>query len=292
MSGKVFALGTFNIDGGPRWPGMVIDEQVYRLGDLAESGSPLVEAGSLLDILDRWADLLPAMLDAAANTRSSTPVAGAVAHLPFTPRQFIGAADNYGSWGRSGAAQDPALFVGLHSAIAGPARVFRVGPTPRRVWPGVSLAVVIGWPARHVKAADALGHVAGYMLANDMTDLDVAGLHSGETDWSLAKGAPGFKVLGPLLTPAAFVPDPQVLDLRLKLDGSLLQEIRTSTMRSSVADLIERVSASVLLSPGDVVLTGTAPPQESSASSCLKAGSVIEAEASGLSGLQRILCDQ
>lgn len=117
------------------------------------------------------------------------------------------------------------------------------------------LAVVIGAPARKVKAADALRHVAGYTVANDYAIRDY--LENWYRPNLRVKNRDGGTVLGPWLVDAADVPDPQALALRTLVNGRVTQQGTTAAMVHSVAELIEYLSAFMTLSPGDVILTGT-----------------------------------
>jgi 2-keto-4-pentenoate hydratase/2-oxohepta-3-ene-1,7-dioic acid hydratase in catechol pathway len=137
----------------------------------------------------------------------------------------------------------------------------------------VELGVVIGATARRVTRADALAHVAGYVVVNDVSARDWQGipvaLREGETgdgQWLRAKGSDTFLPMGPVFVTADEIPDPQVLHLRSwRIPGSgpdagrgmLMQEGDTSDMIWTVAELIEIISRSITLDPGDVIATGT-----------------------------------
>lgn len=124
------------------------------------------------------------------------------------------------------------------------------------------LAVVIGTGGKHIPAERALAHVAGYCVANDVT---ARGLHRREVvpaepfgyDWFAAKSGDGSFPLGPGVTPAFQVPDPQDLRLRLWVNGELQQDETTADMVCPVAGLISAASEVVTLEPGDVIATGT-----------------------------------
>jgi 2-keto-4-pentenoate hydratase/2-oxohepta-3-ene-1,7-dioic acid hydratase in catechol pathway len=125
-------------------------------------------------------------------------------------------------------------------------------------WEG-ELAAVIGRRARGVGAADALSYVAGYAVANDFSARDwlADAIPPLGSDWLLHKGWDGFTPIGPLITPAAAVPDPQSLSIRLEVDGISKQDGNTSSMVFTVAELIAHASSVMTLEPGDVLLTGT-----------------------------------
>jgi 5-oxopent-3-ene-1,2,5-tricarboxylate decarboxylase/2-hydroxyhepta-2,4-diene-1,7-dioate isomerase len=117
------------------------------------------------------------------------------------------------------------------------------------------LAVVIGAPARHVKAAHALKHVAGYTVCNDYAVRDY--LENWYRPNLRVKNRDAATALGPWLVSADEVPDPQALALRTLVNGQVTQQGHTSNMIHSVAELIEYLSSFMTLQPGDVILTGT-----------------------------------
>jgi len=118
----------------------------------------------------------------------------------------------------------------------------------------VELAVVIGRTARRVAVADALDHVAGYTVANDVSARDV---QFADGQWVRGKSLDSFCPLGPVLVAAAEIPDPQALRLTTRVNGEIVQDSSTSEMVFGVAELISYCSHSFTLEPGDVVLTGT-----------------------------------
>lgn len=142
------------------------------------------------------------------------------------------------------------LFLKATSSLAGPADGVRLDRTDRRTDHEVELAVVIGRTARHVAAADADDHIAGYCLGLDMSI-------RGTEDRSFRKSGDTFTVLGPWLTTRDEIPDPADLTLRLRVGGTLRQESSTAAMTVGIPRLIELASAAYTLYPGDVLLTGT-----------------------------------
>jgi len=150
---------------------------------------------------------------------------------------------------------EPLVFFKTPSALVG-----HRGHTPRPA--GASfmhyeceLAVVIGKPAQRAKAADALAHVAGYTVCNDYAVRDY--LENWYRPNLRVKNRDRATALGPWLVSADEVPDPQALSLRTLVNGQVRQQGRTSNMVHTVAELIEYLSAFMILSPGDVILTGT-----------------------------------
>lgn len=179
-------------------------------------------------------------------------------------------------------AEEPLAFLKTASSVIGHrART----PRPREVafmHYECELAVVIGRPARHVKAADALGFVAGYTVANDYAVRDH--LENWYRPNLRVKNRDGATVLGPWLVSADEVPDPQALALRTRVNGVQTQQGSTADMIHSVAALIEYLSAFMTLLPGDIILTGTPEGVVN-----VKAGDVVECEIDGVGTLVNTL---
>jgi 2-keto-4-pentenoate hydratase/2-oxohepta-3-ene-1,7-dioic acid hydratase in catechol pathway len=154
----------------------------------------------------------------------------------------------------------------------------------------LELAVIIGAPARHVSRSNAMQHVAGYTIANDITNRDWV-MERGDmkaigSNWLVSKSCPGYLPVGPTLVPAAHVKDPAKLQLQLKLNGDLKQNENTSDMIFDIARLIEYTSSIVQLLPGDVLCTGSPAGNGTHYNRFLQAGDVVEATITGL-GMQR-----
>lgn len=154
----------------------------------------------------------------------------------------------------------------------------------------LELAVVIGAPARHVKLADAMAHVAGYTIANDITNRDwvwaKGDMKPLGTDWLSAKSCPSFLPVGPYIVPASQVADPQQLQIELKLNGKTMQDESTSDMIFGVARLVEHISSIVQLLPGDLICTGSPAGNGTHYGRFLQAGDMVESSITGL-GTQR-----
>ena len=158
----------------------------------------------------------------------------------------------------------------------------------------LELAVVVGRTARHVSREQALEHVAGYTIANDITRRELLGrrVNDGQEmglNWVLAKSSPTFLPLGPYLVPAACIGDPGNLRSRVTLNGEVVQEGSTSGMLFGVARLIEHLSTVVPLQPGDLILTGSPAGAGARPDRCLRPGDVLEGTIFGL-GTQRNRC--
>jgi 2,4-diketo-3-deoxy-L-fuconate hydrolase len=153
--------------------------------------------------------------------------------------------------------KEPVLFMKATSSICG-ANDETVLPrhSEKTDWE-VELGVVIGTEAKYVSEADALSHVAGYCVVNDISER--AHQLEGTGQWVKGKSADTFGPIGPWLVTADEVPDPQSLRLWLEVDGRRYQDGSTATMVFGVAHLISYISRYMSLQPGDIISTGTPP---------------------------------
>jgi 2-keto-4-pentenoate hydratase/2-oxohepta-3-ene-1,7-dioic acid hydratase in catechol pathway len=153
--------------------------------------------------------------------------------------------------------KEPIIFMKPTSALVGcnDAVVMPQGSV-KTDWE-VELGVVIGTTARYVQRADALDHVAGYCVVNDVSEREYQ-LERGGT-WDKGKGCDTFGPVGPWLVTADEVADPQALPLWLELNGKRMQNGTTKTMIFGVAELVAYCSRFMTLWPGDLITTGTPP---------------------------------
>ena len=178
-----------------------------------------------------------------------------------------------------------ACVVGTGARVARPAGCLKLD------WEA-ELVAVIGRPARNVPASEALGYVAGYTVANDLSARDLSRrtqLAPGNPfhfDWTAHKGFEGSCPLGPWITPARDLPDPQRLAIQLWVNGVLKQDSNTSQMIYSVADQISHLSSIATLHPGDIVLTGTPAGVGTGRNEFLQPGDHVEVEIQGLGRLE------
>ncbi|HEU4457493.1 MAG TPA: fumarylacetoacetate hydrolase family protein [Methylibium sp.] len=211
--------------------------------------------------------------------------------VPFTGiSKFVGIGLNYVDHAAEAGMRvptEPIVFMKATTCIAGPDDpiVLPEGST-QTDWE-VELGVVIGRVARRVSEAQALEHVCGYCVVNDVSEREWQTKRGGT--WDKGKGFDGFGPIGPWLVSRDEVPDPQSLSLWLDVNGAPKQRGSTSKMVFGVAQLVSYVSRCMTLLPGDVIATGTPPgvgmgikptPQ------FLKAGDVVELGIDGL-GRQR-----
>jgi len=152
---------------------------------------------------------------------------------------------------------EPVLFMKATSSICGPDDDVVIPRGSKKSDWEVELGVVIGKPGKYVNVADALSHVAGYCVVNDLSER--AFQLEGTGQWVKGKSADTFGPLGPWLVTSDEVPDPQNLEMWLEVDGHRYQSGSTKTMVFGVAELISYVSRFMSLRSGDIISTGTPP---------------------------------
>jgi len=152
---------------------------------------------------------------------------------------------------------EPILFMKATSAICGPNDGIVIPRGSQKTDWEVELGVIIGKTAKYVTESEALSHVAGYCVVNDLSER--AFQLEGTGQWVKGKSADSFGPIGPWLVTADDVPDPQNLDLWLEVDGRSYQRGSTRHMIFSVARLVSYISRFMSLQPGDIISTGTPP---------------------------------
>ena len=182
--------------------------------------------------------------------------------------------------------EQPVIFMKATTAICGPNDDLRIPRGSEKTDWEVELGVVIGNIARDVSEAEAMSHVAGYVLVNDVSERAFQLEHGGQ--WVKGKSCDTFGPIGPWLLTADEVDDPQALGMWLEVNGHRYQDGNSHEMVFGVATLVSHISRYMTLMPGDIISTGTPagvglgqkPP------TYLKAGDVIELGIDGL-GRQR-----
>ncbi|MBM6595280.1 fumarylacetoacetate hydrolase family protein [Microvirga pudoricolor] len=291
MGQQMWALATAQLDGKPT-ACLVRDENLYPLASLAaEAGITLPT--TVAGLFEDWT-ANERLLQRLGNT-TVTPFAVNEAELKaplLYPGKILCAGANYydhmAEMGFPGTTKESQrLFFFMK-----PPRNAVVGPGPTVLMPRgtkafdweVELAVVIGRTARHVSPEDALGHVAGYTVALDLSarDFNRAPEQFYKLDWVAGKANDTCCPLGPWIVPASTFPDPQKARLRLSVNGELKQDGDAGQMIFSVAEQISRASEIMTLDPGDVLLTGTPAGVGVPKQTFLKVGDRIDAEIGGI----------
>ena len=150
---------------------------------------------------------------------------------------------------------EPVLFFKASSAIIGPFDEVILPKNSRKSDWEVELAVIIGAKASYVAEADAMDHVAGYVLHNDISEREYQLERLGQ--WVKGKSCDTFAPLGPFVATRDEIQDPHNLDLWLKLNGKTMQESNTSDLIFGIPKLVSYISEFMTLLPGDVISTGT-----------------------------------
>jgi len=278
-------LVTFSaLAGGERRPGALLDDGIRDLS---------AHVTDLMLLFGRPFD------EIAALTGPTLPRDAVRLHAPFRPGKIIGVGLNYVEHVEESSrsldtAKDlpdrPVLFSKPATAVIGPEEPIRHdGNLTQQLDWECELAVIIGRTARGVAKADALSHVFGYSIMNDISARDQR--RGGQ--WWFSKGQDSYAPFGPCLRTADDVPDPQVLDLGLRVNGEVKQKGNTRYMLFDVATLIADISSGVTLEPGDVISTGSPsgvgaaqkPPQ------FLRPGDFVEATVEGIGTLRNPVVD-
>lgn len=270
-------LVTFSVDGGPPKPGALVEDGVRDLSAHVPDLRTLIERGAAVPAAD--GPVLP---------RDAVRL-----HAPLRPGKIIGVGLNYVEHVDESARtldthkelpSRPVLFSKPGTAVVGPEEpILHDGNLTAQLDWECELAVVIGRTARRVSREDALAHVFGYSIVNDISARDQR--RSGQ--WFFSKGQDSYAPFGPAILLAAGV-DPQAFDLGLKVNGEVKQKGNSAHMLFGVAELIADISAGVTLEPGDVIATGSPqgvgaaqnPPQ------FLQPGDVVEATIAGIGTLR------
>jgi 2-keto-4-pentenoate hydratase/2-oxohepta-3-ene-1,7-dioic acid hydratase in catechol pathway len=266
---------------GKEKPGLIDAEG--RLRDLSGVLPEIGPAQLAPAVLARLARLQPQRLPLVRGKPQQTvrlgcPVAGI--------GKFIAIGLNYSDHAQEAGMpipKEPVVFTKAISSIQGPDDDIMLPRGSVKTDWEVELGVVIGTRARYVTQKAALDHVAGYVLANDVSEREFQ-LERGGGQWDKGKGCDTFGPLGPWLVTRDEIPNPQKLGMWLDVNGQRMQTGNTKTMIFSVAKIVSHLSEFMTLLPGDVILTGTPPgvglgmkPQR-----FLRAGDVVSLGIEGL----------
>lgn len=235
----------------------------------SERPALLDKQGMLRDLSGVIPDLSGAALspDSLAKLRALNPEALPEVSAPYRIGPCVGSVGKFVCIGlnysdhaaESGMAvpKEPVLFMKATSAIIGPNDDVMIPKDALKTDWEVELGVVLGKEAKYVEESDALSHVAGYCVVNDLSER--AFQLEGTGQWVKGKSADTFGPIGPWLVTSDEIPDPQNLRVWLEVDGHKYQDGTTRTMVFGVAYLVSYVSRFMSLQPGDIISTGTPP---------------------------------
>ena len=273
--------------------------KLVRYGTAGQEKPGLVDAqGVLRDLSAHIADVRGEQLGADSLARLAALDAASLPEVPGNPRlgpcvagtgKFVCIGLNYSDHAAEAGMQapsEPIVFMKATSAIVGPNDDVLIPRGSEKTDWEVELAIVIGRTAKYVSEADALDYVAGYCVANDVSERAFQIERQGQ--WTKGKSCDTFGPIGPWLVTRDEIGDPGNLDMWLKVNGETMQRGSTRTMIFGVAHIVSYLSQFMSLQPGDVIATGTPPgvgmgkkPQR-----FLKPGDVVELGVAGL-GAQR-----
>lgn len=281
------------------------DVKLARIGDPGQERPAVVldDGQRFLDVSDHVRDFDPEFFASGGPDRLAALDLGSLPSVPAEsvrigppiagPGKIPCIGLNYADHARESgqpAPAEPVLFMKAPNTVVGPADDILIPPSSEKTDYEVELGVVIGARCRYLSSeAEALSYVAGYTIANDVSEREFQLERSGQ--WDKGKNCETFNPLGPWLVTADEVPDPQALDLSTTVNGQLRQKSTTAEMIFGVAHLVWYLSQFMVLEPGDVINTGTpagvamgmSPP------GFLQDGDVVELAIAGL-GRQRSRC--
>lgn len=244
--------------------------KLVRFGDPGAEKPGLVdEQGGLRDLSSVVADITPdnlsrSMLEKlAAMSQSKLPRVDSASRLGVPIAgvgKFIAIGLNYADHAAESnlpLPSEPIVFQKAITSLSGPNDHVVLPKFSKKSDWEVELGIIIGTRASYIERADALAHVAGYCVVNDVSEREYQ-MERGGT-WDKGKGCDSFGPVGPWLVTADEVFDPQALDLWLDVNGQRMQRGNTQTMVFDCAEIVSYVSRFMTLMPGDIIATGTPP---------------------------------
>lgn len=222
-----------------------------KLRDLSGAIKDLTPDALAPAALDKLKKLDPASLPAVSGTPRLGPCVAGISKLVCVGLNYVDHAKEAGMQ----IPTEPVLFLKAISSLSGPNDPVMLPKGAEKGDWEVELGIVIGTKAQYVSVHDALKHVAGYCIANDVSERNYQLERGG--NWSKGKSADTFCPLGPWLVTSDEVPDPQALDLFCEVSGQRMQNGSTRNMIFNCAHIVSYISHFMTLMPGDVIPTGT-----------------------------------
>jgi 2-keto-4-pentenoate hydratase/2-oxohepta-3-ene-1,7-dioic acid hydratase in catechol pathway len=292
MKLAIFSQGTDESAENKRL-GVILGDLIADLSQVEAAPSTMAACCALGDgALDRLTNL--------AQAAPKLPLAGVTLHAPFprparnifcVGKNYHEHAKEFANSGFDGSAKEivpeaPVIFTKPPSSVIGPGATIPgyLDPTSSVDYEG-ELTVVIGKGGRGIAREDALAHVFGYTIINDVTSRHLQHKHR---QWVIGKGIDGFCPMGPAVMTADEASDPRKLHLRTWVNGELRQDVKLADLIFDIPTLISTISAYITLEPGDLIATGTPvgvglgfnPPK------FLNKGDVVRIEVSGIGVLE------
>jgi 2-keto-4-pentenoate hydratase/2-oxohepta-3-ene-1,7-dioic acid hydratase in catechol pathway len=278
----------------------------YRVGDSAPrlgrvDGDTIVDISDVPGVGTSLTAILPVLADLAdviaAADSAPVPVSDVVLEAPIdNPQKFLGIGMNYQKHAEEAAAAGIPIpssqmwFNKQVSCITGPTADIHRPRVSDQLDYEIELGVVIGKPARHVSREDARAHIAGYLVANDVSVRDW--LQKRSPTFTLGKSFDTHGPIGPWLTTDDEIEDPLDLRMTLTVNGEVRQDWRTDDMIYDIYDQISYLSQVFTLMPGDILATGTPAGIGAPTQTWLAPGDIVRAEISGLGALENRVIDE
>jgi 2-keto-4-pentenoate hydratase/2-oxohepta-3-ene-1,7-dioic acid hydratase in catechol pathway len=240
------------------WSGVLVDEHtVVCLAEAGRASSVEIPASTVgLLEMPEWQEKATRALETGVGRYD---IERLVRRAPIaTPRKIVCVGRNYRAHAAEGgtvAPETPVLFSKFGSSIVGPEATVSWDPTyATQVDYEAELVVVIGERTRHVEPEEAMDHVAGYLVGNDLTARD---LQTADGQWIRGKNLEGFAPIGPELVTTEELADPHDLAIYTEIDGVRLQDASTAQLVFGIDELVAFCSRAFPLLPGDLLFTGT-----------------------------------
>ena len=297
-----YRLATYRTKEGPR-AGLVVGEEVFDAARLTGKPGYATVMGILADWKAAEGTLKKATAGAAKSRAKRQPLAKTklLAPVPSPPTIFCAGA-NYADHAAAMAVKmgyplppdpheqglKPYFFIKAAHTLADPGATIKALHYAKELDWEIELAAVIGRSAKDVAKEKALAYVAGYVAANDLSARDrgrrpgVEATSLFKMDWTKHKSFDGSCPLGPWITPASDIADPQKLAMKLWVNGVLKQDSNTDKMLFTLAEQIEQLSIGMTLQPGDLILTGTPAGTGAESGTFLKPGDVVKVWIEGI----------
>ena len=295
-----FKLINFAAGDGAARAGLLIDDRIIELESALGARGAAKAPVTTLSVLASWDELLPVLDAIASDTGAeSIPASSASLLAPLLyPGAIFCAAANYSDHMKEMTGKDPDkttfnpyffLKTPAHSVI-GPGETIRIPGrhTSKCDWEA-EIGAVIGKPGRDIAAADAMGHVAGYTIVNDLSARDYMNREDWpflKSDWFSQKCFETSAPMGPWITPADQIADPHDLSIKLWVNDEIEQDSSSTYMIFDIAEQIEAISRQLTLRPGDVIATGTCSGVGHPKGRFLKGGDTVRITIEGLGTLE------
>lgn len=307
-----YKLLTYRLDHTEQ-AGILVADSIYPMERVTKNPQHRM----LLGVLDDWPAVARILKSASLDLKATGElnVANAILCAPLpSPRTIYCAAANYSDHianvskrlglplenPREGGLLPYHFLKPSGACVVSPGQPIRYPGFAKELDWEVELVAVIGRKARHVTVADALSHVAGYTIANDLSVRDrefssrmnVPLTSPFCTDFISMKGFDDSCPLGPYLVPSEFLGDPQILRMRCWVNGELTQDSSTAKMIFSVAEQVSYLSSRVTLLPGDIILTGTPAGTGLETGRFLSPGETIRVEIEGIGAMENQISEE